>query len=166
VYKNYIDKPQMDLLGELVASGPENYERVRCRRFGLALEWFSSVLGRTIYCGEVCYESRKNFRSNAEFDEFKSANQISRRVLFVFLNRPVVDIVRVFGDDPGLFLSDNFDCSGADIVVFAFNHSDVKIRKSKVFFLKSKQVLMYDLIERRKLLVDKLTLQVSCRLSN
>lgn len=150
----------MEFLSKFMDVPPEFYKRVRCRRIGLDVEWFSCVKGRHVFCGTGTYISNKNYRSNKEFDQFKAENPITRRVLVVTV--PCVDIQYVatlFGEN---FLHQKFDYGDVDLVVFALNNSNFKVKKSKTFYVKSSMALVKD--NNDHLLVDNLTFEMNCKL--
>ena len=126
-------------------TGTRDYKRVRCRRLGLTLNWFSCVNGRSVYSGNISYESKKNFRSNLEFNTFKSNNKVNRKILLVLLSYPVSVLVKTFRNNKSLFLHPGFDYDGTEIVIFATNDSNTKVRKSKKFYIKAKNAVMVTL---------------------
>jgi hypothetical protein len=138
------------------------YVRVKCRRIGMSVDWFSSVGNRTILGGTVTYESNKNYRSNVEFGEFKERNVLQRKALVVLTSGSIQQIVKTFGTCERFF-SPAFD-HNAPLQMVGFNTNKFKIRKSKNFFIKVKRLLLNDQTDRRQLLVDNATLEFSCTL--
>lgn len=157
--------PEMEFIQKLT-DDTRDYKRVRCRRLGLTLDWFSCVKGRSVYSGNISYESKKNFRSNMEFDTFKNNNKVNRKILLVLISYPVSVLVNTFRNKKSIFLHPGFDYDGTEIVIFATNDSNTKVRKSKKFYIKAKNAVMVDFKLSRKLFVDNLTVEVSCMLQS
>lgn len=54
-----------------------DYEIVERKEIGMVVHWFSKVYDRSIFVGEIKYETTKNYRCKAEFEEFKNSNVLS-----------------------------------------------------------------------------------------
>ena len=130
----------------------------------MSLEWFSCVYGRTILSGTTDYISKKNYRSNVEFQNFKKTNLTEKKLLVVLLNRDVENVSQSFHDLPSLFMSQNFDYD-ADIIALAFYSKSFKVKKGKTFYVKSSHVLYKENTEKHMLL-DNLTLECACNFQN
>lgn len=148
----------MDVLN--VFSVPtEKYTRVKCRRIGVELDWFNCVYGRSILSGKTTYVSKKNYRSNKEFDTYKSNNGLKKKILIV-LSRFHPEKSKVdFQDNPDYFMSPNFEYD-YDVIIFGFGGNNFKVKKAKTFYVKASKVLYKE--EGKFLLVDNLTLETVC----
>ena len=145
-------------------SDPEKYKRVKCRRIGLDLKWFSQIYQRVILHGNTTYISNKNYRSNIEFNKFKNENQYRKTISVLLINEAMIEVYsKNFENDPALFIHKNFDCS-SDICAFATSFNNFKIKKNKTFYTKAQNVLLKNGDEL--LLVDNLTIECLCNFQN
>lgn len=137
----------------------ETYTRVKCRRIGIKLDWFNCVYGRTILSGRTTYVSKKNYRSNKEFDKYKNENVENKRILVV-LNKSSLEKTSIdFDNNPEYFMSSMFDYE-YDIIVLGFASNNFKVKKSKTFYVKAPNVLYKN--DNEYLLVDNITLENAC----
>jgi hypothetical protein len=150
----------------------DRYTKVPCKRWGLWVEKFSNVLGTLVIQGTIHYDSDKNFRSNRIFEEFKTTNAVSRRALIYILQEQDPRVVfdhfgatdeerdRQMGRLMSMYEGD-YDC-----VVYARGAADFKFERSKIFYLKLKDVL-YGTVGKESprgpnFLVDFATLECRC----
>lgn len=137
----------------------ETYQRVKCRRIGIELDWFNCVYGRTILSGRTTYISKKNYRSNKEFDKYKKENKEEKRILVVLNKSSISKTALDFEDNPSYFMCPSFDYE-YDIIVLGFDSNNFKVKKSKTFYVKAPNVLYKNGSEH--LLVDNITLENAC----
>ena len=154
----------MELINDFNKINPKSFNFVKCRRIGIDIDFFSSIYGRIVFAGKTNYISKKNYRSNQEFEEFKDKNIINKKILVIAVNEPIEKCSEMFNNDPKLFLSETFNYE-PDIVIFAMNHNNPKIKKSKTFYLKSKNVLFKDKNDEN-LLIYNFTLECFCNFQN
>lgn len=74
----------MSILQNLV--NQKTYEKKTINQFGIDIDWFSHVLGRSILCGNITYMSERNFRSKVNLREFKDNNKLNIPITIILLN--------------------------------------------------------------------------------
>lgn len=148
----------MEVLNSLLVPSKQ-YTRVKCRRIGIEVDWFNCVYGRTILSGKTTYVSKKNYRSNKEFDRYKADNKTQKKILVVITRSSDLKSSYDFKDNPDFFMNPNFGYDH-DIIIFGFAGNNFKVKKSKIFYVKGSKVLYKD--DEGHLLVDNLTLENSC----
>lgn len=144
---NYLKK-----FGEI---DPVQVQRVKCRRIGLEIEWFSIIHGRVLLCGKTTYMSKKNYRSNDDFNKFKHDNPMSERTLVILTNE------KPYGttfENPDDFMSNKFNYGDPNLIIYAPLFNKFKLRKSKTFYVKARNAMVLD----SNILVDNFTLECSC----
>jgi len=148
----------MDVL-KVFSLPTETYTRVKCRRIGIDIDWFNCVYGRTILSGKTTYISKKNYRSNIEFDKYKSDNVENKRVLVILNDSSLKKTSIDFDDNTEHFMYPMFDYE-YDIIMLGFASNHFKVKKSKTFYVKAPNVLYKN--DNEYLLVDNITLENAC----
>ena len=149
----------MELIKKFNDVDPKKFKRVKCRRIGIQIEWFSSVHNRVIFAGTSQYISKKNYRSNKEFKTFKENNINNKKIYIVAIDETPEKIANVFKDDPSLFINEEFNYD-PEIIIFSTNYNNFKIKKAKTFYMKSKHALFKH--HNEYLLIDNFTLECYC----
>lgn len=137
----------------------EQFNRVRCRRVGVSIESFSIVKGRVILYGKTNYISKKNYRSNREFESYKKNNLLVKSITILLANPAEINL-SFFSDSLDIFTC---DFPKTDIVVIALKFNKFKLKKAKTFFVKIQSANWYE-ENNERLHVDTVTLECLCNL--
>ena len=150
----------MDLFLKTFDKKNEKFLRVKSRRIGMELECFSNVHGRIFLKAKTAFISKKNFRSNKEFDVFKKKNptNLSTKVLLVHKNFDA----KKFKNKRSQFLHKNITDTDAatPLVILACQFQKFKFKKNKVFFIKACNAMVSE--NDKLFLVDNLKLECKC----
>lgn len=93
--------------------------------------------------GDVCYDSHKMFRSNAEFDRFKDTNRTSLRVVVLLLTASEEGVAAEFPTANELFMPGwHAEVAAADIFLYAREVPKFKFLRARKFFIRPTGLLM------------------------
>jgi hypothetical protein len=81
------------------------------KEIGMELDWFSHIFGRTILCGNLTYESYKNYRCKKEFEKNVMVNTTKKPTVIIIHDwacKHGADVAEKFGSLENIF-NNKFD---------------------------------------------------------
>ena len=156
----------MNLLKDFENIDINKFIPLKFRKIYLNLEFFNVLKNRSIFYGKVENFVDKNYRSNDEFDFFKKQKQIDENCLIIAINSSLEKISEEFDDEiflNNLYRKYNFK---PKIIIYLDNYDKLKIKKSKKFYLKSKNAL-YKFDQRSEyLVIYEINIEFFCNFQN